>query len=179
MPEIEIRLAYSDDFESLLAFEHGYYTEYVWQMGLEANPESAEVEFRRIRLPRRVFVSYPRERRVIFSDSDDVEAMLVALSGSRPVGYIKILAQDDRKVARVSDLVISSPMRRQGIASGLLIAALDLSAHRNFRTVILEIQSKNDPAIQLAQKSGFAFCGFRDHYFPNDELALFYSRFAR
>jgi ribosomal protein S18 acetylase RimI-like enzyme len=179
MPEIEIRPATDEDYENLVSFEHGYYTDYVWQMGLEANPESAQVEFRRIRLPRRVFVSYPRERHAVLSDVDQAEALLLAISAGRPVGYIKILAQNDRKIARISDLVISGPMRRQGIASGLLLASLDLSAHRHFRTVILEIQSKNDPAIQMAQKLGFNFCGFKDHYFPNGELALFYSRFAR
>jgi len=41
------------------------------------------------------------------------------------------------------------------------------------------MQSKNNPAIRMANKLGFSFCGFRDHYFPNQDLALFFSRFVR
>jgi ribosomal protein S18 acetylase RimI-like enzyme len=40
------------------------------------------------------------------------------------------------------------------------------------------MQSKNDPAIAMATKLGFKFFGFRDNYFPNDDLAIFFGRFA-
>ncbi|MEA3327132.1 MAG: GNAT family N-acetyltransferase [Chloroflexota bacterium] len=179
MPEIEIRSANPNDFEDLTAFEHGYYSEYVWQMSLDVSAEKSQVEFRRRHLPRRVFVSYPRKRTAIFNDFDSAEAFLIAELNERPVGYLKIEAQKDSDIARVSDLVISAPMRRQGIASGLLYAAMDLMTHRCFHTLVLEMQSKNDPAIKMATKLGFTFCGFRDHFFPNQELALFYSRFTR
>ena len=179
MPEITIRSANPKDIESLAAFEHGYYSEYVWQMSLDLDSDKAQAEFRRVRLPRRVFVPYPRKREEIFLNIDQAEALLVADLGSRVVGYIRLLSENDVKVARVSDLVVSGSMRRQGIASGLLLAALDLASHRQFQTVMLEIQSKNDPAIKLAAKLGFNFSGFRDQYFPNQELAMFFSRFAR
>jgi len=179
MPEIEIRSANSNDIEALTAFEHSYYSEYVWQMSLDVSAENVQVEFRRTHLPRRVFVSYPRNRKMIFANLDKAEAFLIALLSKQPVGYLKIEAQKESNVARVSDLVISAPMRRQGIASGLLYAAMDFVAHRHFHTLVLEMQSKNDPAIKMANKLGFSFCGFRDHFFPNQELALFFSRFAR
>jgi ribosomal protein S18 acetylase RimI-like enzyme len=105
--------------------------------------------------------------------------MLVAVYDEKPVGYIKLLSQEKSGVARVSDLVVSSPIRRQGIASGLIVASMDLSTNRGFHTLVLEIQSKNNPGIKLASKMGFNFCGFQDHYFPNQELALFFSRFTR
>jgi RimJ/RimL family protein N-acetyltransferase len=38
------------------------------------------------------------------------------------------------------------------------------------------MQSKNHPAIQLAHKLGFEFCGYNDHYFSNQDIALFFSR---
>jgi len=179
MPEIEIRSADPNDIESLTAFEHGYYSEYVWQMGLNLDPQSAQVEFRRVHLPRRVFVPYPRRRENIFKDLDQVEAFLIADLENRSVGYVKVLAEKDSKVARVTDLIISAPMRRQGIACGLLLAVMNLVSNRDFLYLVLEIQSKNDPAINMASKMGFNYCGFRDHYFPNHELALFYSRFVR
>jgi ribosomal protein S18 acetylase RimI-like enzyme len=179
MPEIEIHAVRTEDFNSLAAFEHGYYSEYVWQMGMEVDKASASANFRCVRLPRRVFVPYPRQKEFIFRDDDDVEAFLVAELGSRAVGYIKVIGENDSKTACVTDLVVSAPMRRQGIASGLILAAMDLITNRQFRLLILEMQSKNYPGIELANKLGFNFCGFRDHYYQNQDLAIFFSRFTR
>ena len=179
MPEITIRPVQQEDIESLQAFEHGYYTEYVWQMSQDTTGSESETSFRRVRLPRKVFVAYPRKRKAIFKDMDWAEAFLIAELSERPVGYLKMSAETESSVVKVGDLVVSAPMRRQGIASGLLLAGLNLAVNRNFRTVMLEMQSKNDPAISMAAKLGFSFCGFRDYFFPNHELALFYSRFAR
>lgn len=178
MPEIDIRPITPEDVESLSFFEHGYYSDYVWQMGVDLDAETTKTNFRRTRLPRRVFVPYPRKRDEIFQDLDQAEAFLVAVLENRPVGYIKLLAETDSRIAAISDLVVSASMRRQGIASGLLYAAMDLISHRNYYALILEMQSKNDPAIAMAAKLGFKFCGFRDYYFPNNELALFYSSFT-
>jgi len=179
MPEITIRSAKPEDLKSLSLFEHGYYTDYVWQMSLDITVEKVKSTFQRVRLPRKVFVSYPRKRESIFENLDQAEALLVAVYDERPVGYIKLLSNEESGVARLSDLVVSSPIRRQGIASGLIVTSMDLSTNRGFHTLIMEIQSKNDPAIKLANKMGFNFCGFQDHYFPNQELALFFSRFTR
>ena len=179
MPEITIRPAQQVDIESLQAFEHGYYTEYVWQMNQEVDQGESQTAFRRVRLPRKVFVSYPRKRQKVFNQFEQAEAFLVAELSDRPVGYLKLSAEPEAEIARVTDLVVSAPARRQGIASGLMLAGMNLAINRQYCMIILEMQSKNDPAIRMAAKLGFGFCGFRDYYFPNQELALFYSRFAR
>ena len=95
------------------------------------------------------------------------------------VGYMKLGRDNESRVVRVSDLVVPVSMRRKGIASGLLLAAMDFCGQRRFQTLILEVQTKNDAAIQMASKLRFNFCGFREHYFSNQEMALFFSRFAR
>lgn len=178
MPEIEIRSANLNEIERLTALEHGYYTDYAWQMNLERSFEKAHVDFQRVRLPRRIFVPYPRNREEIVSDLDQVEQFLVAKLNNLPVGYIKVKGEKEAKVAHITDLVVSAASRRQGIASGLLLAVMDIIVKRDYRNLLLEMQSKNDPAISMATKLGFNFCGYRDHYFPNQELALFYSRFV-
>jgi RimJ/RimL family protein N-acetyltransferase len=38
------------------------------------------------------------------------------------------------------------------------------------------VQSKNVPAIRLAQKSGFEFCGYNDQYYLNKDVALFFAK---
>lgn len=178
MPEIEIRTATTDDIESLSLFEHSYYSDYVWQMGLEVDENTARTSFQRTRLPRRVLVPYPRQKEEIFQDIDQAEAFLVAVLEHRPVGYIKVLVEEDSRTAMISDLVVSASMRRQGIASGLIYAAMDFTSFRHYFALMLEVQSKNDPAITMAKKLGFKFCGYRDLFFPNREMALFFSSFS-
>ena len=178
MPEIEIRQVVHSDIENLSLIEHGYHSAYVWQMGSDLNDETLKTDFSRRRLPRQVYVPYPRGRDQIFGDLSQAEAFLTAVLDGQPVGYVKVQTELPTRIARISDLAVSAPFRRQGIASGLLLATLDLFSHRKFSAMILEIQSKNDPAIAMAGKLGFKFCGFRDHYFPNGDLALFFGRFA-
>ncbi len=178
MPEIDVRRADPNDIEILSALEHGYYSEYVWQMNLDLDAYKSQVQFTRVHLPRRVFVPYPRKKEDIFKKMEEAEAFLVAELGGKPAGYVKVLAEKDTSAAKVTDLVISTPERRQGIGSGLLVAVMNLLSHREFNTLIIEMQAKNDPAVDMANKLGFKFCGFRDHYFSNQELALFYSRFV-
>jgi hypothetical protein len=38
------------------------------------------------------------------------------------------------------------------------------------------MQTKNYPAIQFARAQGFVFCGFNDHYYMNQDIALFFGR---
>jgi ribosomal protein S18 acetylase RimI-like enzyme len=179
MPEIAIRSIKSDDVDTLSAFEHGYYSEYAWQMNMDLDGQNYKTDFRRVRLPRQIMVAYPRKREEVFSDIDDAEAFLVAELNGRSVGYVKVVVEEEENALRIPDLVVSGPMRRQGIASGLLVAVMNLASNRDYHYLVLEMQSKNEPAIAMADKLGFSFCGFRDHYFSNQELALFFSRFVR
>ncbi len=103
----------------------------------------------------------------------------MGLMDNQPVGYIKVLIEHGDKVLRVSDLVVSAPMRRQGIASGLMVAVMNMASSREYPYVIMEMQSRNDPAVALAKKMGLTFCGFRDNYYPNQDMALFFRRFVR
>jgi ribosomal protein S18 acetylase RimI-like enzyme len=50
---------------------------------------------------------------------------------------------------------------------------------KNNRRIILEMQPKNYPAIKLTQKLGFELCGYNDHYYANQDIALFFSKWLR
>jgi GNAT superfamily N-acetyltransferase len=76
-------------------------------------------------------------------------------------------------------LVVVPSARRKGIASALILAAQDWARRRNDRRMILELQSKNTPAIRMALKLGFEFCGYNDHYYLNQDIALFFTQFLR
>ena len=70
-------------------------------------------------------------------------------------------------------------LRRQGIGSALLLAAEEWGSTHDCRRLVLEMQPKNYPAIQMAQKLGFDFCGYNDRYFAKHDIALFFAKALR
>jgi ribosomal protein S18 acetylase RimI-like enzyme len=62
------------------------------------------------------------------------------------------------------------------VGSGLLSAAQEWAQERSHGRLILEMQSKNVPAIRLAQKFGYEFCGYNDHYYLTQDVALFFAK---
>src|SRR5580765_6944196 len=66
MAPIQVRPATQEDLPRLAAFDHGYSTDYVWQMDLRDDSTAGLIEasFRSVRLPRpmRVSISRPPEQ---------------------------------------------------------------------------------------------------------------------
>lgn len=173
MPEIEIRPAISSDLPILIKLDHSVETTHVWQMDTNSDVDQVEVRFREIRLPRAVKLQYPRNPIDMADTWTRKNLFLVAALQGRPVAYLTIEIQQSLTV-RVSDLVVSEQVRKQGIGSALLMAARDWTRQRGIKRMVLEIQAKNHAAIQLARKLGFEFCGFCDDYFANHDIGVFF-----
>ena len=58
-------------------------------------------------------------------------------------------------------------------------AAADWLRRRNVNRVLLEMTTKNYPAIRFAQKLGFSFCGYNDRYYTNQDIAIFFAKVLR
>jgi GNAT superfamily N-acetyltransferase len=179
MPEIEIRPAIATDIPHLMTLEHNYTSDHVWQMELQAENDQHSVIFRETRLPRSVQVAYPRNSQKLADEWTNRSAMLVAVLNEETVGYIGLVENLTPSTTWVTDLVVSRKLRRQGIASALLLAAQEWASNHQSRRLIMEIQPKNHAAIRLAQKLGFDFSGFNDHFFANDDIALFFAKWLR
>ncbi len=181
MPEIEVRPATVSDIPALIALDHHYTSDHVWQMDFQHDREDGQitVTFRQVRLPRAVRVEYPRSARALAEDWSERSGLLVALLDGLPVGYISLMLTMDSHAAWATDLVIQRRLRRQGIGSALILAALDWADQMDCLRLVLEMQPKNYPSIKMALKLGFEFCGYKDHYYPNQEVAVFFSRTVR
>ncbi len=176
MPEIEIRPAISDDISHLIALDHNYSSDYVWQLDIQREENQVVVNFREVRLPRSVRVDYPRLVQTLADDWTDRAALLIARLEDRPVGYISLLDDITPATVWVSDLVVERRLRRQGIGSALVLAAQEWSRRKGISRMVLEMQPKNHPAIGLAEKLGFVFCGYNDRYYANHDIALFFGK---
>lgn len=182
MPEIEIRPAIEEDIPILVDLDHHYVSDYAWQMeishaeALTGEGSQVQASFRQIRLPRSVRVDYPRQPKILIDDWAQRSGLLVATLEKIPVGYTSLMLGIAPLTTWVTDLVVKRRLRRQGIGTALLLAAHDWGVQHNSRNLVLEMQSKNYPAIQLAQKLGFDFCGYNDRYFANHDIALFFAK---
>jgi RimJ/RimL family protein N-acetyltransferase len=100
----------------------------------------------------------------------------VALEEGIPIGYLCAIVEQASAVAWVTDVVVAPLQRRKGAAAALLTATQAWALERGVRRLILEMQSKNQAYIRLAQKFGYEFCGYNDQYYSTQDVALFFGR---
>ena len=176
MSSFEIRPAIANDLPRLMAMDHSCLSDYVWQLEVRREPSQITASFREVRLPRTISVAYPRNPMSLADQWNRRDVVLVALNKEIPVGYMTANEEHTAAVAWVTDLIVAPEWRRQGAASELLMAAQTWALKRGIRRLILEMQSKNQPCIRLAQKFGYEFCGYNDQYYPTQDVALFFGR---
>lgn len=177
MPEIQVRSAIASDIASIIALEHNYTTDYVWQMEIHQYEEDdIRVSFRQARLPRSTRVDYPRSPHQLQENWKHCSDLLVASLQDEVVGYVSLNKSLLPATAWMVDLVVTRRVRRQGIGTTLVLAAQDWCAVQSCSRVVLEMQPKNYPAICLARKLGFGFCGYNDYYYANQDIALFFAK---
>lgn len=176
MPPFEIRPVVANDLPLLMAIDHSCLSDYVWQLEVRRETGQVSSNFREVRLPRSVVVTYPRNPLSLADEWTRRDVMLIALDDDVPAGYICATEEHTAAIAWVTDIVVSSEKRRQGAASALLTATQTWALERGVKRLILEMQSKNHPCIRLAQKFGYDFCGYNDQYYPTQDVALFFGR---
>ena len=180
MPEIEIRPVVAADVPALAALEHHYSSEYVWQMEVQHYAEGQTlVSFRQVRLPRPAKVEYPRSVHALKEDWQSRSGLLAAVYNGGVIGYISLMLDIAPLTAWVTDLAVNRRQRRQGVGSALVLAGLSWAVQQDCHRLVLEMQPKNYPAICLARKLGFDFCGYQDRYYSNQDIALFFSKTVR
>ena len=179
MPEIEIRPAVQQDIPVLVSLDHDYVSDHVWQMDISQDEKDMRINFRQIQLPRSVRVDYPRPPQELLADWQNRSAVLVGLLDGQVIGYASLTLGCAPLTSWVTDLAVLRRLRRQGIASALLLAAQQWARQKSSLRLVLEMQPKNYPAICMAQKLGFDLCGYNDRYYTNHDIALFFAKAVR
>jgi ribosomal-protein-alanine N-acetyltransferase len=175
MEPFVIRAAVSSDIPRLMGLDHSYSTDHVWQMALQAAMPSIEIAFREVRLPRPMRVAYPRRVERLADEWTERSVVLVGEADGRAAGYLSLASAPAPEAMWITDLVVDPAFRRQGLGRRLLSEAIGWSRARSQGRIFFEMQSKNHPAISLAQKMGFVFSGYSDFFYPNEDISLFFS----
>lgn len=176
MAPIQVRPATLEDLPALAALDHGYSTDYVWQMDQrdDASAGQVEVTFRPVRLPRPMRVTFTREPQRLTDDWNRRACFLIAEQEGQPRGYLNLILSPAPETAWVADYAVERRFRRTGVGGVLLSAATQWARTNRFKRLVLEMQSKNYPAICFSQKHGLAFCGYNDRYYSSQDVALFF-----
>ncbi len=174
MPQVQVRPAVSADLPPLTALDHGYSTDYVWQMDAREESGQTIITFHTVRLPRSVRVAFPRDSQQLLETWNRRVCFLVAEEAGVLKGYLNLTLAAAPETGWVADFAVDRRFRRSGVGSVLLASAAHWARQNHLQRLILETQSKNYPAICFAQKHGMAFCGYNDRYYPNQDVALFF-----
>lgn len=175
MAEFEIRTTVSTDLARLSTLDHSIDTDYVWQLDLRRESGQVEVSMREVRLPRTIHLEHPRPASEL-ADTWHLRPMLSAMAGMEAVAYIRFTDVVVPHAVWITDVIVGKPLRGQGLARKLIASAESWGLQRNLRRAIIEVQSKNSPAVHMVQKLGFEFCGYNDQYYPTRDVALFFAR---
>lgn len=157
------------------ALDHSGTTGRVWQMENRVENGAQTILFRAVRLPREIKVDYPRQGRDLLAGWRRRDGFLVSEMEGEVCGYVALTAQPEHGLAWVGDLVVQQSRRRCGIGTTLLKAAAHWGRQRGLTRLMVEVQTKNYPAIKFCQACGLTFSGYNDHYWPSEDIAVFFT----
>ncbi len=165
------------DINDCHQFDLSYTTDYVWQMQTREQGRTIYVSFDTVRLPRPMQVEYPRPADELATHWQQHDCFLVAKNSmGNSVGFLDAQAQLFQERLWIFNLAVNRSERQRGVGTVLLKSAHRWALQQGIHQIMLEIQTKNHPAISFAQKHGFQFCGYNELYYPNGDIALFFSR---
>jgi len=172
---VQIYPAELTDLNACYKMSAAYTTDYVWQLQARDNEHKTDIQFSTIRLPRSMKVEYPRSPDELFKHWEQEACFLVARSGQdKVIGFLDAWPQPSQSLLWVFNLVVEKDHRRKGVGALLLQAARRWAIQQRLSKIMLEMQTKNFPAISFAQKLGFQYCGYNEHYYANGDIALFF-----
>jgi ribosomal protein S18 acetylase RimI-like enzyme len=155
-------------------------------------PVAFITEFRPSRLPRPLAMPSPWNDQQLLGEWKRTDFLLVAEAlnpapsteappefavqkDKEVVGYIGVTVDGPRHLAWVTSGGVHSDYRRRGIGTALLNETRRWADRYRLRTIMIELQTKNYPAITFLQQNGFFYCGYNSSYYATREIALFFA----
>lgn len=177
--ELTIRDGQAADVTSCSALDLSYETEYVWQVDVRDEAGAIVTSFRTARLPRVMHVINNRPPTTLGQATDPAFLFCVAETLAGVHGYLIMRIDDAHNSGWVVEMGVGKAWRRQQVGSALLRHAYRRAQAEGLLRLTIETHTKNYPGICFCQKNGLVFCGFNDRYYPNHDIALFFSQNIR
>lgn len=106
---------------------------------------------------------------------NDKTTYIVAKENDQIVGFAGIMTCLDE--ATLNNIVVKKSCRGRGIGGELLDTIIELCADLNMKTLTLEVDSSNTPAINLYKKFGFQNLGIRKKYYNHTSDAIIMTKY--
>jgi GNAT superfamily N-acetyltransferase len=176
---MQVRPARPRDLKLCAVLDHSYTTDRVWQMEVREEGGVVTSVFREAYLPREVEVDYPRQNACLLAGWKRRDGFMVVEHDGAIRGYVALTAEDEHGIAWVGDLVVGRAWRRRGMGTALLHAAAQWGRENELSRLVIEVPTKNYPAIRFCRSRGLTFCGYSDRHWPNCDIALFFGESLR
>lgn len=138
-----------------------------------------DFHFVETKLPRPLTLQYPKSVEEMADTWTKHSLFLTARMEGKLVGYLILSIDFNNRTALITDLVVDLAARNKGIASGLIISVHNGLRNKGIRKLSIVIPVRNHAAISLVKKLRMDFSGFIDHYFVNQDAALFFTSVIR
>lgn len=102
--------------------------------------------------------------------SEDRKFINIKSEDGEILGFAGILKNVD--FVEIMNIVVKKKYRKQGIGEKLLQELINISIKENYEKIELEVNSKNEPAVNLYKKFGFKEVGLRKKYYNNIDDAI-------
>ena len=168
-------LRWPDDRAALLALDTSFSSDRIFRLERTDNGVTLD----------EVAAVPPIHKSYSLADAVDVIAghdwVQIAEHGERIVGVASMTIEAWNRRAVLQHLYVTREVRRVGVGSALVTAAVETARNRNARCVWVETQTINYAAVRFYRSMGFAWCGFDTSLYDPmdagvDEVALFFSR---
>ena len=102
---------------------------------------------------------------------------IVAKENNQILGFAGILVCLDE--ATLNNIVVRKDHRGRGIGGELLETIIELCCDLKLKTITLEVNCSNIPAIKLYEKFGFKNLGIRKNYYNNSSDAIIMTNYIK
>ena len=100
---------------------------------------------------------------------------IIAKEKNQVVGFAGISICIDE--ATLNNIVVKKDYRGRGLGGELLESLIDICSDLNLKTLTLEVNTSNEPAIRLYKKFGFKNLGIRKKYYNNSQDAYIMTKY--
>jgi GNAT superfamily N-acetyltransferase len=178
-PQFSLREAVTEDLQRCIALDHSGSSDYVWQLDVGDDPIGMQYQFRQVRLPRPMTITFPQDARLMLASWEHRGFFVVAEEQDKLLGYIHMELDRGCSIGWVRQLVVDRSVRRRRVGTALYRAGHAWARTKGLARITVETQTKNYPGIAFCQRLGLRFCGFNDRYYPNQDIAVFFTQSVR
>ena len=144
-----------------------YTTCHHYRVSLESTDGEIFIHLKREALPEPLEKSFESS---LFSDWMIHPQAFGAFEGETLLGFVELSQEDWNNRLRITNIWVDEECRYQGIGKALIAYAIEVGKANGQRSLVLETQSCNDPAIRFYQSCGFELIGLDTIHYQNDDI---------